>query len=120
MQVELLLESFIELLRISIAGIPIAIGVYLFMEAFKQSGIVESDFAKRIAPLLIAIVLGGIFTSIELVEASEITYKFVVERAYQSMLGALFAGLFYTKIVKSIRGDNKKEVTEEEVFDIEE
>lgn len=109
MDFEILLEGFLEFLRLSLVGVPISVGVFLFMEAFKASGIVESDSMKRIAPIILGLILAGLVQSIEIVESAELSYRLVVETVYQGVLAGLFSGLFYTQIVKRVRGDSPEE-----------
>lgn len=122
MQIELLLEGFIEFLRISIAGVPVTVAVYLFMEMFKASGILESGTAKRTAPVVLGIFLALLGQSILIVEAEVLSYSFVLETVYQGVLGGLFSGLFYTQLVKPLRERfrENEEDSPEEVFNIEE
>ena len=75
MQVELLLESFLEILRVSLAGVPISVAVFLFMEAFKASGIVDSGKAKRIVPIVLGILFAMLVQSITIVRENSLMPK---------------------------------------------
>lgn len=105
---ELQLKNFLEILQLSLSGVPIAVGVYLIVEALKQSGIINTQVEKRRAPILVALILASLWTSVDIVEANELTYRLAVETAYQGLLGALFAGLGYQS-VKILRGESEKE-----------
>ena len=80
-----------------VGGIPIAVGVFLVVQALKVFGFVNGDSAGK-AAIITALVFGA-FAAVGLVYPPALQY---VELGFQVFVGAMVAGLFYEYIAKPI------------------
>ena len=100
---ELFLENFVQILELSLKGLPLALGVFLIVEALKAGRIIQSELQKQRAPIIIGLILAALWASVSFVEVDVITYRMAVETIYQGVLGGLFVVGGY-QAVKKLRG----------------
>lgn len=89
--------------NLTLGGLSIAVGVYLLVEALKLAKLVKDGDPARLANLICALVLSGVWASTQFWPS--ITP--VVNTLYVALIGGLVAGLGYEIIGKVKEGVGK-------------
>lgn len=92
------METLTDVLpNLTISGVSIAVGVFLLVEALKVAGLVKDGDNARVANLIVALVLAGVWAGTQFWPV----IVPVVNTLYVALIGGLVAGLGYEVVGKA-------------------
>jgi len=98
-------EIVVPFVEMTLGGIPVAVGVLLFVQLLGYVGLAKSGNQKRIATVATALVLSGLWASTEV--TGGMVYAEWVALIYRAFIGAAVAALGYVKLVEPRLKGNK-------------
>jgi len=93
---DMVTEFIGDLVPLMVGGVPIAVFVFLAVQALAAVGLLPNSLAKRRAVLLVATIFAAVWTFRVLAEAPAISAVLVIDTAVVALTGALVAAAIYT------------------------
>lgn len=85
-----------ELAPLAVAGVPVAVAIYVIVEALLFAGLVKNATdSKRRATVIVGVVLAGVYTARVLADAPVVTTALVIDTAFVALVSCLAAALLH-------------------------
>lgn len=91
-------EIVIPFVEMTLGGVPVAVGVLLFVQLLNYVGLAQTGNQKRVATVATALVLSGLWASTQ--ATAGMVYADWVALIYRAFIGAALAALGYIKLVE--------------------